>query len=254
MSPFVPSRTNLTMRVARRCLAPLLIFSGVAVLGYAGFQYGTMLLEQRHLEALWRQQQRFNTGANRHSDPRKLSENVSEDSSEYASNSAPESGVLTRISIPSMDFSAVVVEGTDMYSMMLGPGHLAGTPQPGEPGNAVVSAHRDTFFRHIMKLTTGDHILIERDGRSFLYAVQGFKIVKPDDVSVTAPTNDNRLTLVTCDPAYYPGPAPQRLVVISKLVSPEAPSPSLAESKQPQAQLQIKRTRMEKSTAHVAAE
>ena len=94
---------------------------------------------------------------------------------------------------------------------------MTGTAEPGEPGNAVVSAHRDTFFRNITDLTPGDHILIERDGRIFTYAVEGFKIVKPNDLSVTAPTSDNRLTLITCDPAYYPGPAPQRLVVISKL-------------------------------------
>ena len=71
----------------------------------------------------------------------------------------------------------------------------------------------------ITNLNPGDRILIERDGRIFTYAVEGLKIVKANDLSVAAPTGDNRLTLITCDPAYYPGPAPQRLVVISKLVS-----------------------------------
>jgi sortase A len=209
------------LKAIRRSLAPLLLFSGVAVLGYAGFQYGVMLYQQRHLQALWRQQQRIRPVSSQHS--------------------AAEFGVLTRISIPSIGFSAVIVEGTDLYSLLIGPGHLTGTAQPGAPGNAVVSAHRDTFFRHIMKLSPGDHILIERDGRSFTYAVEGFRIVKPDDISVTAPTHDNRLTLITCDPAYYPGPAPQRLVVISKLVSPDAASLEAAS-----------RSAMDHATAHKA--
>ena len=207
------------------------MFSGVAVLGYAGFQYGAMLYQQRHLQALWRQQQRTDHSAYR---------------------PASEDGVLTRISIPSIDFSAVIVEGTDLYSLLIAPGHLTGTAQPGEPGNAVVSAHRETFFRRIMKLNPGDRILIERDGRNFTYVVEGFKIVRPTDISVTAPTNDSRLTLITCDPAYYPGFAPQRLVVTSKLVSPEALpnlAESVAESKQPHSQIPVKQAAMDKATA-----
>ncbi len=234
MSPFIPARANSGLRVFGRYFAPLLMFSGIVVLGYAGFQYGSMLYEQRHLQALWRQQQRAHGPGYR---------------------AAVEYSGLTRISIPSIDLSAVIVEGTDLYSLLIGPGHLTGTAHPGESGNAVVSAHRDTFFRRIKQLSPGDHILIERDGRTFTYAVEGFRIVKPNDISVTAPTNDSRLTLITCDPAYYPGPAPQRLVVISKLVSPETARPSVAESKQPQLpQMRPKRATMDKAAARGAAQ
>ena len=44
------------------------------------------------------------------------------------------------------------------------------------------------------------------------------KIVKPEDISVINPTMDSQLTLITCYPTYYIGPAPKRLVVFSKLV------------------------------------
>jgi sortase A len=37
-------------------------------------------------------------------------------------------------------------------------------------------------------------------------------------VSVLQPTPDPQLTLITCYPTYYIGPAPRRLVVLSKLV------------------------------------
>jgi sortase A len=231
LSPFLPVRAGSALKVVRRSFAPLLLFSGVALLGYAGFQYGAMLLEQRHLQALWRDQQKSRSAVNRRS-----------------SVSLAESG-LTRITIPSIDFSAVIVEGTDLYAMMIGPGHLVGTAEPGEPGNSVVSAHRDTFFRNIMKLSQGDSIFVERNGQTYNYIVEGMRIVKPTDISVIAPTSDNRLTLITCDPAYYPGPAPQRLVVVGKLAAAPAVPPSALGTQSASA----KRAAIKKASAHGAA-
>ena len=92
------------------------------------------------------------------------------------------------------------------------------TAMPGEPGNAVITGHRDTFFRHIYELQKGDEIVVRRNGQTFKYQVTGKKIVKPEDVSVLKQTKDAQLTLITCYPTYYIGPAPERLVVFSKLV------------------------------------
>lgn len=222
-------RANAALRAIRHRLAPLFLLTGIAVLGYAGFQYGAMLFEQRRLQARWREQQKISPVFNH----RSAVENV-----------------LTRISIPSIQFSAVIVEGTDLTSLMIGPGHLAGTAQPGETGNAVVSAHRDTFFRNIMKLSEGDQIFIERGGQTFTYLVEAFSIVKPTDVSVAAPTRDNRLTLITCDPAYSLGSAPQRLVVISKLVQPVTASPEIEKS---QPRTRVKETAIKKAPANSSA-
>src|SRR5207237_6803091 len=100
--------------------------------------------------------------------------------------------------------------------------------RPGEPGNAVITGHRDTFFRHIYELQKGDEILVRRNGELYKYQVTGKKIVDPEDVSVLKQTTDAQLTLITCYPTYYIGPAPQRLVVFSKLV-PTPPASSAAE-------------------------
>ena len=93
------------------------------------------------------------------------------------------------------------------------------TAMPGETGNAVITAHRDTFFRHIYELSKGDQIEVRRNGRTFIYAVTGKKVVMPEDMSVIEPTTDAQLTLITCYPTYYIGPAPKRLVVFSRLVT-----------------------------------
>ncbi|HKD11436.1 MAG TPA: sortase, partial [Thermoanaerobaculia bacterium] len=47
------------------------------------------------------------------------------------------------------------------------------------------------------------------------YRIVERKIVKPDAVSVLAPTSQPRLTLITCYPFTWVGPAPQRLVLIA---------------------------------------
>ena len=60
--------------------------------------------------------------------------------------------------------------------------------------------------------------MVERSGRRFRYEVTGKQIVEPTDMAVVGATPDPQLTLLTCYPTYYIGPAPQRLVVFSKLV------------------------------------
>jgi LPXTG-site transpeptidase (sortase) family protein len=70
--------------------------------------------------------------------------------------------------------------------------------------------------------------LIRRRGEVYKFEVTGKKIVTPDDISVLRRTKDPRLTLITCYPTYYIGPAPERLVVFSKLIerSPDLPAES----------------------------
>ena len=122
-----------------------------------------------------------------------------------------------------------MVEGTSHKALRLGPGHVKGTPVPGEAGNSVISAHRDTFFRNIYELKSGDEIQVRRDGHAYTFQVTGKKIVTPNDLSVLKKTSDTRLTLITCYPIYYIGPAPKRLVVFSKLVDTAKTSPERAQ-------------------------
>jgi sortase A len=156
-----------------------------------------MLWSQRQLQREWAEQQR--------------------DSGPSEKSSVVDDGLM-RLSIPRIDLAAVVVEGTSRRELNLGPGHMKDTPAPGQLGNAVITAHRDTFFRHIYELQKGDEILVQRNGRTFRYAVISKHIVKPTDLSVVAASQEARLTLITCYPTYFIGPAPERLVVTSKLV------------------------------------
>ncbi len=189
-----------------RYLPTTLIVIGLVLLGYVGSEYGQMFWEQHQLQRRWQSQQQ------RQGQQPASGQSVGDDG-------------LTRLSIPKIDLSAVVVEGTNRKSLLLGPGHMEMTAAPGELGNAVITAHRDTFFRHIYELSKGDQLVVQRNGKIFKYEVTGKKVVQPTDVSVIKNSDDSRLTLITCYPTYYIGPAPERLVVFSKLVEGVALKP-----------------------------
>jgi LPXTG-site transpeptidase (sortase) family protein len=182
----------------RRVMSLALVVIGVVLLGYVAGEYWGMYRSQKNLEAEWQRQ------AATVSVPGKAP--VSPDQ------------LLTRLEIPKIQVDAIVVEGASRRELSEGPGHMKQTAQPGETGNAVITGHRDTFFRHIYELNKGDQIQVRRSGRTFTYEVTGKRIVMPEDISVIKPTNDPQLTLITCYPTYYIGPAPKRLVVFSKLV------------------------------------
>ena len=48
---------------------------------------------------------------------------------------------------------------------------------------------------------------------NFKYEVVSLTVVDPRDVGVLAPSGGNDLTLVTCYPFYFVGPAPKRWIV-----------------------------------------
>ncbi len=183
----------------RQRLSVILMVIGVGILGYVGSEYWAMYHEQQVLRREWQDQQKNAA--------------VPQPNVQVAQDDG-----LTRVSIPKINLDVIVVEGTNHRALRVGPGHLISTPAPGEIGNSVISAHRDTFFRHIYELAKGDEIQVRRGGRTYTFQVTGKKIVEPNDVSVLKNTPDARLTLITCYPTYYIGPAPERLIVFSKLV------------------------------------
>lgn len=118
-----------------------------------------------------------------------------------------------RISIPSIHLDDAVVRGTSYEDLLVAPGLLEGSPLPARGGNTVIAGHRDTFFRHVAGLRKGDVIVLHSGAREFDYRVVNRVVVAPSDTAVLGPTVLPRLTLITCYPTYWIGPAPDRLVV-----------------------------------------
>lgn len=76
-----------------------------------------------------------------------------------------------------------------------------------------IAGHRDTFFRPLRHIRKNDAITVTTLSGEFRYTVVSTEIVKPDNVRVLFPAETETLTLVTCYPFNFVGPAPQRFVI-----------------------------------------
>jgi sortase A len=120
---------------------------------------------------------------------------------------------IGRLEIPRLQVSAIVRAGSDARTLRLAVGHIGGTALPGERGNVGLAAHRDTFFRRLGEIRPDDQIRLVTAEGTFVYHVDGTRIVEPTDTWVLNPTDEPALTLVTCYPFRYIGSAPQRFIV-----------------------------------------
>ncbi len=128
-------------------------------------------------------------------------------------------GLIGRIEIPRLDVSVVVVEGTNAHALRRAAGHIAGTSLPGQPGNVGISAHRDTFFRPLRNIQRDDVVTLTTLRGEYRYRVVSTRVVSPNDVEVLNPDGAEILTLVTCYPFYFVGPAPSRFIVRAERVT-----------------------------------
>ena len=126
---------------------------------------------------------------------------------------------IGRIDIRSIGLSAMIQEGAGARALRRGLGHLPGTSLPGQNGNVVITGHRDTFFRPLRTIRSDDEITLTTLDGTYRYRVDSTEVVAPTDVRVLAASSDAVLTLVTCYPFYFVGPAPKRFIVHAHLLS-----------------------------------
>jgi sortase A len=125
----------------------------------------------------------------------------------------PDGGLVGRVEIPKLHLSAVVFQGADSSVLDHGVGHVDSSALPGQPGNVVFAAHRDTFFRSLRNIRKGDLVTVTTESGPRTYEVNSTEVVKPTETSVLDPTAQPTLTLITCYPFYYIGHAPKRFIV-----------------------------------------
>jgi sortase A len=125
---------------------------------------------------------------------------------------------LFKLSFPRQDEHFTVVEGTTDKALRQGPGHLEGSPLPGVTGNAVIAGHRDTHFRVLKDVLIGDEIHVDMANQELVYRVVDVRIVSPKNTEVLRPREGRTLTLITCYPFYFLGPAPDRYIVQARML------------------------------------
>jgi len=126
---------------------------------------------------------------------------------------------LGLLEVPRLGLSTVVVEGDDSFSLLVGAGHLPETPLPWFDGNSVLAGHRDTDFRPLKGIREGDVIRFRTRDIAIEYVVRETLIVESTDVGVLRATERPTLTLITCYPFTYIGPAPKRFVVRAERIT-----------------------------------
>ena len=200
-----------------------LIWSGVFIFAYVAWQlYGTDLLNARVQDQASEDLDELFEAA----DPPPAIEIVPDNSppgtdplEHYPEDDPPAGEGFAMLTVPSLGLEAVVFEGVDRDTLTKGPGHMPGTPLPGQPGNAVISGHRTTYgrpFHDFDLLQPGDLIEVETSIGTHVYEVRETQIVQPTDVWVTDDRGGGWLTLTTCNPKYS---ARERLIVFAELVS-----------------------------------
>ena len=125
---------------------------------------------------------------------------------------------LGQIEIRKIGLAAIILEGTDARTLRRAVGHIPGTPLPGQQGNVVITGHRDTFFRPLLNIRKDDEIRLTTLSGSYRYLVDSIKVVEPEDTEVLDNSEDAILTLVTCYPFYFVGPAPKRFIVRARRI------------------------------------
>lgn len=125
-----------------------------------------------------------------------------------------------QIVVPAIDVNAPVVQGDGWEQLKKGVAQHLGTPDPGQVGNLVLSAHNDIFgqiFRRLDELAPGDEVQLHTASQVFVYVITGTKVVEPTEVSVMAPTAHPSLTLISCYPYLVDD---HRIVVFADLKTP----------------------------------
>lgn len=206
MSPQTSSARPLVRWLA--ALEALLFVVGVVALGW----YGMAHLSAARDQAAWaRELEQQALAIKQHSLPAAL-----------ASRSLEKGALIGRLDVPRLGVSAITREGADEVTLRRSIGHVPETALPGEHGNAAFAGHRDTFFRNLEDVRAGDRIVVTTLAGRHLYIVRETRIVEPSDVSVLDPTTEPMLTLVTCYPFNFVGPAPQRFIVRAAMLEQPA--------------------------------
>ena len=186
----------------RRGVGLLLVVAGVALLLIAGVGYGRGLLARDRAHELW------------------------DESVAHARGTTAEAAVagpiargtpVGRIAIPSVELDEVVLEGVDEAQLEAGPGHVPETVLPGQAGNSVISAHRDRHFHALGRVTLGDTVVTETLAGRRKWVITGRRIAEAGKPAIF-PTSEATLTLTTCWPIRYVGPAPDRLLLTASPV------------------------------------
>ena len=115
-----------------------------------------------------------------------------------------------------------ILEGANGSALAFGPGHMQGSSYPGTEGVSVVAGHRDTHFRFLQQLVTGDLLSVTTlSGETSSYRVAYQHIANSEQAPLRVDSDASQILLITCYPfdALRAG-GPLRYVVTAEAEQP----------------------------------
>jgi sortase A len=150
---------------------------------------------------------------------------------------------VARIEVKRIGVSAIVLAGSSGQALAFGPGHVELTPNAGERGTAVYSAHRDTHFSFLRDVKIGDEIDVTRDdGRMFRYRADASSVVRYDASGIDPLSAGYELVLSTCFPFDALTSGPERYLLHATLINPRTEPQRLAKVSERIFESYLKRT------------
>lgn len=128
----------------------------------------------------------------------------------------PSGSPIARVSIPKLDVTKPVINGTSTGDLRKGPGLIESTDLPGLGGTTAIAGHRTTYgapFNAVDDLRAGDRIILTLPYGRFDYRVERTQIVKPDALWVLDRVGRERLVLSACHPLHS---AAERIIVFAR--------------------------------------
>ncbi len=189
----------------RRLIGLSLCVAGALTLSFAGGKYAIGAVRADAARSAWNREQAHARVANAWAAAR----------GEGRVGTSVLGAPVARVIAPSIGLDVIVLEGVDEDELNASAGHLPGSALPGEPGNAIISAHRDRHFNHLDRLDVGDTLTTDANMRQTRWVVVSKRVIARNAPALFH-TPDATLTLTTCWPMTYIGPAPQRLIITAK--------------------------------------
>ncbi|NLY32807.1 MAG: class E sortase [Firmicutes bacterium] len=195
-------------------VAAILIFAGLAMIGYPLYLRIQARVEQSRLEqAFMEQRQKYHIEAI-----------AGKDKQQEPSLPKWDEFPPTQLEIPAVDLSVqvVAVKDMDVFSRKFNqpPSYYPESVFPGEVGNLLIAGHRGGpagYFHKLFDLNPRDEIILRTPKADYFYEVEEVFSVEPTQVEVIAPLDYAAITLTTCQRVGSVSSA-KRLIVRGKFV------------------------------------
>ena len=95
----------------------------------------------------------------------------------------------------------IIMGGSSGRTLAFAPGHLTGSALPGRAGHTIISAHRDTHFSVLERLSVKDILIMETlENKKIYYRVKTINIIDTNLEPLVLEPEKSLLTLITCYP------------------------------------------------------